>query len=321
MAANNTTAAMALLEIQARSSLSKQSLGNLLLFTLGALGALTNGLILLTIFKTKSLHNKSHYAILYHSLTGAFLAFMFSAVGLRRYLLFVLGQPGIMTAFGCSSLQLLVEIFMEANNYAILALGIDRLVAVSTPIFYRKIQPVNHMIIFNGVSYAPMLVNALINYSTLDYSKYVAVCVFSTAFSAFYQRFMEIVNNVFAVLTILVYLFCLFKIGRRYWGNKWQNAAQRNEWSRDIQLQAFKSVVVIAVTHILSLGASTAMTNVIAAGILPPATLEAILPYFALTFFPENISHLLVYFCTNTSFRNGFLVMTRCRSADAVVPI
>ncbi len=90
----------------------------------------------------------------------------------------------------------------------------------------------------------------------LEYeSGYVlSASIYVNAFGPKYQNIARWRNIAIASITIALYVASLTFVGYRYFGTKWENKLQRSNWSKKINLSAFKTMMTVGFIYILCYG-------------------------------------------------------------------
>lgn len=272
---------------------------------LGGAGTVTNALVILTIAKTKELHNKSQYAICCHAFTEFMLALSTFSYGVRGWFYYVLGIPSI-SQYDCMLMNLGPYIFGSVTILATMQLGIDRLLASKFPIFYKQVNTFRYLIVFNlgTVLYGLLqLVESFV--LTAPYANgTVEVCEYKTAYTPFHLMIANNGGAVVSLFTIIVYVAALATVGYRYWGTKWLNEAQRSAWARKVQFSAFKTIMILGAIYFCC----WAMVIIfqIASMFMAPQAGYLLTLYGALLLNVNGITHLFVYLILNQKFKGGF---------------
>lgn len=298
------------IEVSSKASLVQSSTINLCVSVFSFASFIANGLILLVIGKTKAMHNKSQFVIFSHIFAETLYSLSAFAIAFRKYIFYLLESSEIVYQSTCMVMYIPQTGSSIAVTHFILALGLDRLLAVGKPIYYKTMPSWKYVGLLNLVCWGLSLVMMPFGFLEFEKMREMAVCQYSLAYSATFRLFQTYKGNVVAVATVGIYVVSLSFVGFRYWGTKWMNEAQRTSWSRKVNLGAFKIMMVVGVLYLVCWGLSQTISTTLAQ--FGPTVQATFGPYLNLLNLTNTLSHFFVCIGLSKRFRDAFIRLIRC---------
>lgn len=315
---DNATAARLALEQQSRSLLASQMAPSLAVTLVAFPSIITNGLVILTIIKSKALHNKSQYVICSHVVPEFFFAVCTVINSARKVLYATMDWTDTITRVNCMCGLLPLVVSSKAALVAILLLCIDRFLAVTAPITYKILNPVKYIAGLNALCYVWIGVHLPFMFINANPDDNLPICQYALAVPVRFRSYEVSESQAITITTITAYGITIGVVAFRYWNNKWQNQEERANWSRQIQMGAFRMMMVVVLIYLVCWGVGQAISYVLTWYSTP--TIAAVAgPYVQLLHITNTASHFFVYFTMSKRFRKAFRqVFSRKSAANSV---
>jgi hypothetical protein len=304
---NNTTDQPSI-ELLSLSILANLSNAHLCWIIFGFLCILTNLLVLITIIRTKDLHNKSQWIVFSLSLGELLYGVGMFATGTRRYAYYFFSKPDTIVTLHCMLIQFCCEIPGNAAFFFITALGIDRFLAVALPIFYHKINERRYIICVNAICWAFSIVWIPMAFRNNDVNAIVPVCLAIMVYTEEYLNMWARIGEASLILMVIIYTSTAAIIGFRYWKTKWNSATQKSEWMKEMQIRTFRTVIAIGICHLIFYGCSS-LSYTILVSFLNESDVQKAAPYTGLFSFLNTMSHFFIYLIFSSQFREAFFAL------------
>lgn len=301
-------------------TLTTQAPNHLLWLIMSPISIVTNLLVVITITSTKSLHNKSQYAILSYSVAEVVYGFVYFGTGLKRYLSFALGYPETANQLWCIAQQIPLTATGRGVQLFSLAVAVDRFLCLAAPIFYKTRNPSTYIAAMNVIIWGHVCILACLAFAKYDTTKLFPVCSHATSFDRVFVTLNIDEGNFLTALTAATYVFSAAILFRRYKSATLAGEQQKRDWKRQMEFDVFLTVSVIGVFYLSTAG----ITNIISAIATMIGTLEATVmlsPVASAFVFLGSTSHLFVYLKMNRVFRHSFMRAVLKPADNTVLPL
>lgn len=291
---------------------------------LGLASFFTNLCVVITIWKTPSLHNKAQYCILSHSLAEA-LASLSMVEGYIRYSIFyLLSTPVIFNPATCVVLDHLFSgVTSLAAYFLSVCLALDRMLCIAAPIFYRTINTKTYMACFNIFSWLVPFLTHLLGIIGYDQDKLLGSCG---------DQF-EILNKpaayflMYGGLIVPVLLLCFYAVTTavllyRYKKENLVGESQKSEWKKKMELNVLAAMAIVGSTLIAATIIRGALWMLIQSSMAMRLQFVILMNALMAVTLVNSGSHLFVYLKLSENFRKAFLKIfwKRDGQSTAVVP-
>lgn len=295
------------MEERSKNAIATSKNVNLVASLVILLSVVTNTLVVVTIAKTKQLHNKSQYIILSHAIAELIRSL---AAGLtnntRNYAYALLGMSDLIRKCNCVLGMVSYVASGKAQQAATFMLCLDRFLAIFLPIKYKSFRPATYVVSLNVACWGyALLAHVPFMFLGCDNTVILQNCDYLTALPSSYTQRATTEVNVIAVFTTICYCSIIVYAGYRYWGKKWQSESERANWSQAIQLNAVVFMTIVGLMYLICYGIATGMNSFFIW--LGDQTLSRTYsPYIALLQTLNMSSHFFVYYACHKKFRVGF---------------
>lgn len=296
--------------------LSQQAPNHLIWVLLSPFAILSNFFVILVISCTKRLHNKSQYLLLTYSVIEMMNACSHFGTGLARCLAYEFGMPETSNQVICMLKMSPITFCGRATLVYALALAADRCFCVAFPVLYRVQNSFRYILKIHVLIWVFMGTKVPMAFVGLDIKKLYPTCNYVTVFTKFFSDYSNFELPALTGATAGMYILAAAILFIRYKRKKFSSLAQKTEWKRQIEFDAFMAVMAIGVIYLVSSGMTAALIS-IASQI---GTLEAsvtIAPVTSVFAFLTSVSHLFVYIRFNPEFRAAFVrLVLKCGKAS-----
>lgn len=286
--------------------------GNVMQSILWSLAIFSQSTLLLTIVRSKSLHNKNQFVLATLSSFEIIHSLSCSAVAIHRCILRNLDQPDTNWQPICILTVWPIGISYLQVKIAQLALGIDRLLAISAPIFYKVKLPMFPCILsLNIFCWIYGLLHFGLAFTKADSSLW-QFCVYGVSVPSDIRSSADYQSLTISLFTLLVYIACLLKLRNRM-------RLKRSETRHKLEMGTFKTTLILMTVDLFFDVLFIILSNVL-------------LPVLSPTLQATVMSNLILMICTNfllqvpillfmsTTFRCAFMEIIFRKNANAVVP-
>lgn len=300
-------------------ALAQQSLANICWIFFSSIAIITNCFVLITIFSTKSLHNRSQFLIVSHTFAEILYMCAYFGTGLVRYLEFLLSQPEKSNQLICILKQAPLEFSGAIAKLFSLGLACDRFIGLAFPIFYKTSDTKNYVLVVNVVIWCYCIGRLPFAFAFYDRKKIFPVCTFATSFDERYKNYVNVESSVAIYSTVIIYGIAAAIMLRRYKRKTFSGEDEKTEWRREMEFQVFISLSMIGVLYCVSKVAGIIVSTICnRIGTLQANLLLA--PIVSLMGIFNATSHFFIYLKLNVCFRKSFFKLIFRRKNNTIAP-
>lgn len=282
-----------------------QAPANICWIIFGFLSTIPNFIIIFTVAKTKNFRTKSQLLVAGMAAADVALGLTYLGTGLKRYLVFATGIPDITSAFACNLRSMPLNLFAIISSTFKTALSIDRLLAMSCPVFYHTLSISKYFLTITAWIGIYALVHMVLAFVGYKATLTLSVCTALAVQSQWFTTFSGIIGKVQVAITVAMYAVSLILLRRRLLAIKQMNEQQMKAERGRMELGTFRTIVVVVVGYLLVSG-SGYFTYMI----LPLVTGDAAIilaPFFGLIFIFDCSLHLFIFILMSKTFRKAVL--------------
>lgn len=304
------------LKAESLYELQQQSSMHLVMMLYSWIDLINNTFVIVTIFFSKSLHNKSQFVILSHCTIELLLALIYICTGTVRYLSYVYSSPYYANQFVCTLRQLPISFGGNVVQIYTLGLACDRFMCVALPLFYKHLRTGLYVVAFNVVCFGLTVVKMSFVFYDINTAEMFPTCSYSS-YNDQYKTMDGITENIATIATVSIYALAAVVLLVRYKLTKFNGDLQRRDWKKSMEFDVFFAILVIGAIYVATIGANS-IISLFTLSLQFENQVGAIVSALYLT---SGETHLFVYLYLNSTFRKAFKLVILKKEHNTVIPM
>lgn len=269
-----------------------------------------NAFLIAITAKVRTLQTKSQFVVVSLCCAEILQSIAYIGTGLKRALIYLIPWSEHVSQLACIAQSLPINICPAATGNLILALSIDRCIAIVWPLFYMRMPTGTYIVAVNLVSWTLAIMHGLLSLVSYQKDKIMLICTFATCCDKLYMLSYDISSHIRAGGTVIFQIITAVILWRRVRLLRRLSSTTRRNERKNLEVASFHAVVVIAVVYATSVWTAY-MTYSILAWV--DHDLEvAISPYVTLLLIFNSSSHFFVYLIMSRTFRQAFYGTVCC---------
>lgn len=306
------TSAIISLNVKSIESLLANLPASIMLSAMGFFGSLLNVICLYVIGRSPTLHTKCYFLISNLCVADLILSGSFCGTGIKRLVRLYCSIPETASQVKCL-LEMFLSFFgQEASQNFAFVIGVDRILAVFLPNWYRSASNSYSAALASLSWIYSLIIGGFAFYNTSD-TTMVSNCVLSTITPEVFYNFQNSMNIVVSTITMAGYISVLLKLKLKFVTQVKPKGNEKPKSNMENRITVTLGVVVLVsfITHVVWSIAFAAIAS------LDTKTRNVVGPLLRNLPIFNSIANPIIYFWRSSEFRSGVTNTIRVKNEQS----